>query len=109
MQLWHQPFCIFSEDRRPVQISKAISEALRSGHILDPQKDVIVLGVADLMGRELASEPLVPIEIDLNLQGNPGLNSHMDQAKVAIHEIEVQVQAFAPGRLNEHPALSEAQ
>src|SRR3954452_12814419 len=85
------------------------SANLCAGDVLDPQKDIVVLGVANVIGREFARQPLVAIEIDLDLKRKPGLNTHMDQAKVAIHEIEVQVQAFAPGRLHEHPVLLEAQ
>ena len=89
MQLRDQELCIFGEDRRPIQIHKAIGETLRAGDVFDPDKDVVVLGVADLMGREFACKPLVSIQIDLDLQRKPGLNTYMDQTKVAIHEVEV--------------------
>ena len=64
---------VLGEDRRPIQIREAIRKPLRSGDVLDPQKDIVVLGVAQVIGRQFASEPLVPVEIDLDLQRKPAL------------------------------------
>ena len=61
------PLGVLVEDRWPIQARKAISEGLRFGHALDPEKDVVVLCIADVISRQLPSEPLVPIEIDLDL------------------------------------------
>ena len=78
VQLRIDPLGVFGEDRGPIQIRKAICEPLRFGHVFDLEKDIVVLGVAYVMGRQFACEPFVPIEIDLDLQGKPGLNTHMD-------------------------------
>jgi len=102
------PLGILVEDRGPIQARKAIGEGLRFGHVLDPEKDVVVLGIADVISRQLPSEPLVSIEIDLDLHGKPGLNTHMDETAVAIHEVEVQVQTLAPGGLHEKPPSLES-
>ena len=67
------PLGVLGEDRRPIQIHEAIGKPLRLGHVLDPDKDIVVLGVAQVIGREFASEPLVPVEIDLDLQRKPAL------------------------------------
>jgi hypothetical protein len=41
------------------------------------------------------------VQIDLNRHRKPGLNPNMDQTEIAIHEVEVQMQAFPPCRLDE--------
>ena len=51
---------ILTENLGPVQIREAIGELLRSAHILDPQKRVLVFGVANAIGLQLAREPFVP-------------------------------------------------
>ena len=48
----------------PVQLRESIGETLGPDHVLDPQKDIVVLSVAHVMGRQFASEPLVSVEID---------------------------------------------
>lgn len=40
------------------------------------------------------------VEVDLDLQREPGLHANVDEPQVAIHEVVVQVQAFALGRLH---------
>ena len=73
MQQRVDPLGVLGEDRGPIQIREAIRKPLRFGHVLDPEKDIVVLGVAQVMGREFAGEPLVAIEIDLDLQRKPAL------------------------------------
>jgi len=43
----------------------------------------------------------VSVEVDLNLHRKPGLQFHVNQAESAVHEVEVQEQAFPAGRLHE--------
>ena len=60
----------------------------------------------------------MPIEIDLDLHGNPGLNAHMNHAEVAVDEIEIEMLALAAvqtgqtggsiPRLLRHSAMSSA-
>ena len=45
------------------------------------------------------------VHIDLDRHGKPGLNPHMDQAEVSIHEVEVQVQTLPPGGFNERTMI----
>ena len=47
---------------------------------------------------ELAREPVVTVEVDLNRKGKPRRDSHMHETELGIDEIEIQAQALAPGR-----------
>jgi hypothetical protein len=58
-----EPRGVLVEDRGPIKACQAISERPRSGQILDPEKDVVVLSIADVIRQQLPCEPLVPIEI----------------------------------------------
>jgi hypothetical protein len=102
------PLGVLIEDGGPIQVHKAIGEPLRFGHVLDPEKDIVVLGIAEVIGREFPCEPLVPVEIDLDLHGKPSLNTHMDETEVAVHEVEIEVQALAPSGPDEGTSLLEA-
>jgi hypothetical protein len=77
------------KDRGPIEALKPIGKCLGFGHVVDPEKNVVVFGKADVIGRELSREPLMPIEIHLDLHGKPGLNPHKDQAEVAIHAVRI--------------------
>ena len=46
---------------------------------------------------QLASEPVVTVEIDLNRKGEPGRDSQMHETEFGIYEIEVQAQTLTPG------------
>ena len=47
---------------------------------------------------EIASEPFVTVEVDLNRKGEPCGDSHMHETKLRIDEVEVQAQTLTPGR-----------
>jgi len=88
---------------------KAIGECLGSCQVLDPEENVTESGEADVIGRKFPSEPLMSIEIDLDLHGEPALNPYVNQAEVAIHGVVVKMQALAAGRLNEGAPCAEAE
>lgn len=94
------PLAVEVQNRGPLQIRKAIDKAMRAGHVLDPDRGVVVIRIAHAVRRQLTGDPLVTIQVDLDLQRKPVLHAHMHQAKAAIHEVEVQVRTLAPGTLN---------
>jgi len=72
-------------------------------------KDVVDLRVVDTALRQLAGQPLVAVEVDLNLQWEPGLHAHVDETQFPVQEVVVQMQAFALGRLHVGLPSGEAQ
>src|SRR5438034_8285203 len=83
----------------------SIGELLRSNHILNPEKGIIVFGEANTIRLQLPRQPFVAVQIDLDGHGKPGLNTYMDQAEVTIHEVEVQVQTLPPCGFNERTLI----
>ena len=79
-----------------------------SGQVLDPEENVSESGEADLIGRKFPSEPLMSIQVNLDLHGEPALNPHVNQAEVSIDEVVVKMQALAAGRLNEGTPCAKA-
>ena len=52
--------------------------------------------VADAALGELAGEDLPAVHVDLDLEGEPALQPHVDQPEVGLQEVEVEVQTLAP-------------
>lgn len=53
--------------------------------------------VVDAVLIQLASEPVVTVEVDLNRKREPGRDSQMHETEFGIDEIEVQAQTLTPG------------
>jgi hypothetical protein len=83
------------EDLRPVERRKSIGERLSPIDVVDVGEDVVDPAVADVVGVELASEPLVAVDIDLDDHGKPGLDFDMDQTESLVQEVVVEDQTFA--------------
>jgi len=47
------------KDRGPIEALKPIGKCLGSGHVVDPEKNVVVFGKADVIGRELALDGII--------------------------------------------------
>lgn len=99
-QLRHHLPGVPVQDPRPVQVREAIGQALRTRQVADTDEDVVDLRVLDAAGRELAIQPLVAVEVDLDLQREPGLHPNVQQAEITVHEVVVQVQTLALGGLH---------
>jgi hypothetical protein len=109
VQLRHDLPGVSVQQPRPVQVGEPIGQALRSRQVADADEDVVDLGVLDAAGRELARQPLVAVEVDLDLQREPGLHPNVQQTQIAVHEVVVQVQALALGGLHVGLPGGEAQ
>jgi len=79
----------------PVPRGQLITELLRSAQVSDPGKAVTLLLEADAGLLHLPGQILAAIETDLNTQWQPGLQTHVHQAKFAVGEIEVEMQTLA--------------
>jgi hypothetical protein len=94
------PVGVALEGLHPVPEDQAIRKGLRAREVLDPEKDVVELGVAEGVTRELMGEPFMAVEVELDLQREPGLQLDVDQPELAVHEEVVEEQALALGRLD---------
>jgi hypothetical protein len=65
------------------------------GDIDDAGDDIQIDDSFDSRPIELAGQPLVAVEADLDGEGKPGLQPHVQQAQLAVEKVEVQGQAFA--------------
>src|SRR5438034_526942 len=83
------------EQTRPVQRTKPVRELLRSRQVLDPKKRIFPLGIADSVLLQFPGEPLMSVDVNLNLQWKPRLQLDMHQSEITIDEIEIQEQALA--------------
>src|SRR5205823_6318036 len=78
---------------RPVTPPETLRALLRPRYVGHIDKSVVHLREGDLLSLELACQPFVAIDIDLHRERAPRLDLDMHEAKVAIHQIEVQHQA----------------
>ncbi len=78
---WVDHSSVAMEPRDPVQADESIGEVLGPMEVFEPQEGVVLLGEPDAVTGELAGQPFVPIEVDLELQGKPGLDADVDQAE----------------------------
>ena len=97
-QLRHDLPGVSVQDLRPLEARDSVAQTLRSWQVIVPGEAVIGLCVFDTAGGQLASEPLVPVEADLDQQREPGLHANVDENQIAIDEALSEVQAFALGR-----------
>jgi hypothetical protein len=84
------------EDRGPLQGREAICEPLSTPGIFEPEEGVLQFPVAEPAVVELAGEPLVAVDVDLDGERAPGLQADMEEAEVRIEEVEVEEEALPP-------------
>ncbi len=89
--------------KRPVQRSdtKLVSQLLRCLEVVDLYECVVEQLVADASLVELARQPVVTVEVELQSEWAPGRHAQVAQAELLIDEVEVVVQALATGGLQE--------
>ena len=61
--------------------------------VVDPLEGVVVAEVSDPGPVELASEPLAPVDVNLELIRHPALDADMHEAELVVDEVEVVRQA----------------
>jgi hypothetical protein len=74
---------------------KLVGETLSALGVLDGNEDVFDLSVVDSMLVHLPGEQVMKIDVDLDHEGEPGLDSDMHKAELPVEVIEVE--AKAPG------------
>lgn len=91
-----QPF----QQCRPVQTAELLGKALSLGGLSDAGEGVVQLQEAQPMQFHLSGEPFMAIDGNLDDEGKPGLQAHMDQAELGVEEVVVQAKAFPISGLN---------
>ena len=94
-------------EERPLEVYEAIRDLLGRDGIVDGEEGVLESAVADPSSIELAREPLVPIDVDLDREGKPGLDPDVEEAEHRIDEVVVEEEALAPGGQDAWPSLAE--
>ena len=98
---WIDLFGVTVEQTGPIQRTKTIREFLSSRQILDPEKRIFPLAVTDSVLLQFPGEPLMSVDIHLDLERKPCLQLHMHQSEITIDEIEIQEQTLAACRSDE--------
>ena len=81
------------EYRRPGRAQLLIHQFLRFWKVLDPGKTVVQAEVFNAGFIHLPRQPFAPVEADLDVEGEPGLNAGVHPAELRIDEIVVKIQA----------------
>ena len=81
---------------RLVQIARfqVVGKSLRSVEVGNRHESVVAHLVGDAGGVELASEDVVPVEVELEAKRAPGRHAYVAEAKCLVDEVEVVVQAL---------------
>ncbi len=86
---WINLFGVTVEQPRPIQRTKAVGEFLSSGQILDPKKCVLPFAIADSVLLQFPGEPLMSVDVNLDLQRKPCLQPDMHQPEIAMDKIKI--------------------
>src|SRR5205085_7134893 len=78
----------------PIAVRQLIHQLLGPCQIRDTSKAVISLAVADAHSIHLPGQPFASVETDLNGERQPRLQTDMQQAKLPIEIVKVQVQTL---------------
>ena len=89
-----------AEHMNPVHSLETVGQFLRSLDVAQPQERIVELRVLDVVTIELPSQPLVAVDVDLNLAREPALELDVNESKIRVLEVVVEVETLAPRRLN---------
>ena len=81
----------------------SVGNSLGGSPIVDLEKRIVELRVADLSAVQLAGQPIVAVAVELQAERAPGRDPQIAQAQFLIDEIEIIVQTFTVVRLPVSP------
>jgi hypothetical protein len=81
------------EDPQPVLPGHVVCEPLCARGALQRHEGVVDTLVCEVVAVHLVGEPVVAVEVDLDLEGEPGLDLHVHQTELTVEEIETEVEA----------------
>lgn len=93
------PACQSIEHRRPFLFDEVVAETLSTQRFPDGYEGIVQPFIADVVSVHFACQPLMTIDIDLDLKRKPRLNANMHQSKLTVNKIEIEKQALAIGLL----------
>ena len=96
---WINLFGVTVKPPQPIQRTKAIREFLSSGQSLDPKKRV--LGITDCVLLQFPGEPLMSVDLNLDLERKRRLQPDMHQAEIQMNKTEVEEPTLATRRSDE--------
>ena len=79
----------------PIGLELLVQELLGPCPILDPEKLVLAPLVLQVFPVHLARQPLASVEADLDLEGEPGLQAHVQPAELGVEVVVIQLRALA--------------
>ena len=89
-----------------LSVEKGVSELLGAAEIVDRDEGVVTLTMGDAGLVELLRQPVVAVDVDLDLEGKPGLDAEVDEAEAGKDVVEVDEEALPPGALELRSALA---
>jgi hypothetical protein len=84
----------------PVDPLETVGQLLRPLDVAQPHERIVELHVLDVVTIELPSQPLVAVDVDLDLKREPTLELDVDEPQVSVQEVVVEVETLAPRRLH---------
>ena len=72
-----------AEHMNPVDLLETIRQLLRPLGVVQPHERVVELHVLDAVTIKLPSQPLVAVDVDLNLAGEPTLELDVDEPQIS--------------------------
>ncbi len=65
--------------------------------LVDGEEGVVELAVTDATTIQLAGQPVMAVDVNLDHEGEPGGDADVHGAELAVQEVEIEAQAFAAG------------
>ena len=84
----------------PIHSLETVGQFLRSLEIAQAHERVVEFHVLEMVAIELPSQPLVAVDVDLDLAREPALELDVDKPQVLVEEVVVEVETLAPRRLH---------
>ena len=85
-----------AEHVNPVDPLETVGQLLRPLDVAQPHERIVEFRVLDVVTIELPSQPLVPVDVDLDLKREPTLELDVDEPQVSAQEVVVEVETLAP-------------
>jgi hypothetical protein len=94
------------EDFDPREFGEAVGEALCRIGIVEVGEGVVSLDEAELSVSHLPGQPIVAVDVNLDGEGEPGLDADVHQAEFGIEVVVVENALRSPGEGQTRPSLA---
>jgi hypothetical protein len=88
------------EDSRPVELGKAVGDALCLVGVVELGKRIVLLHEAQLLLHHLPGRPFVAVDIDPDGERQPGLQANVDQPEPRVEGVAIK-DPLLPGSADE--------